>query len=124
MDDLVREKLLCVLRNNMDKIKQVSGKADYIEAGEIAIKLFNEPIYKTINIKEELVIKPKYFWQKPKTKKFTRPDRVFDYYTWQVVCDGYETTLTKEEYEELLKLKKEKEQEKILNNLEKLCKNK
>jgi len=117
----IREKLLCVLRNNMDKVRY-AYQVLYIEAGDFTIKLYNKPVYKQITIEKDVEIKPKYFWQKPTVKKITKRDFELNYYTWEVRYSDYSTTLTKDEYQELLKLKEEKTQEKLLNNLEKLCK--
>ena len=119
----IREKLLCVLRNNMDKIRY-ANRVPYIEAGDFTIKLYTKPVYKDTLEEREVEIKPKYFWQKPTVEKITKKDFELDYYTWEIYYSDYSTVLTKEEYEELSKLKEEKSQEKILNNLNKLCNNK
>jgi hypothetical protein len=117
----IREKLLCVLRNNMDKVR-LFQQDYYIEAGDFTIKLFSKYVYKDIFKEREVVIKPKYFWQKSKIEKRSEAGYELDYFTWVICYSDYITTLTKEEYEELSKLKEEKTQEKILNNLNKLCK--
>ena len=59
----------------------------------------------------------KNFWQKEKILRH----RVNDYNTFIVKYGSFRTTLTKEEYEEIIQIREEKIKEKQLKELEKLC---
>ena len=108
----IREKLLYVLRNNIqDFEKNIDNESWYTY-----YKLNN--LYLTPHcIHKEVIIEPKYFWQKKKMK------RGVDYHTLCVTFENFYTYLTKEEYEEIMKIREEKIKEKQLEELTKLCKN-
>lgn len=112
----LREKLLCVLRNNIQNLKRM-----YLEIGEVRIRLYNTFVYKDVITKKEVVEKPLYFWHKPKVKIVEGTGVEIDYTTFDVVYGDYTTRLTKEEYEEIMQIRQEKIKEKQLKKLEKLC---
>lgn len=113
----IREKLLCVLRNNIQDLK----RGCCIEMGDVRIYCNTAFVYKDTTVKEEVIEKPKYFWQKPKIKIFEHFNWEIDYTTFNVSYGNYETKLTKEEYNEISKIHKEKVKEKQLEELTKLC---
>ena len=107
----IREKLLCVLRNEIHNFKRNTCNESwytYYQLGDITIS--PETVFK------EVKIKTKYFWQKEKTIC------LIDYKTWDVSFSNYIYRLTKEEYEELTKLREERLREQAIKDLDKLCK--
>ena len=109
-DKELREKLLCAIKNNI---------ADF-ERSHTSYSLYFNSIYlyfETIEKVNELIVPPKYFWQKEKILHH----RVKDYNTFIVEYGSFRTTLTKEEYEEIMQIRQEKIKEKQLKELEKLC---
>lgn len=118
----LREKLLCVLRNNIQDLKRVYNQC-YLEIDDVRIYCYTTFKYKNIVIKKEIVEKPKYFWQKPKTKIIEDKKREIDYTTFDVSYIEYKTQLTKEEYEEIMQIRQEKIKQKQLEELTKLCNN-
>ena len=123
MEDLMREKLLCVLRNEIHNFQKVHSGTLFIKDGDIDIRIYSANVYKNEIRESQKIIKPKYFWQKEKTIETVENISVIDYWTWDVSYNGYTFRLNKEEYEELSKLRGEKLKEKALKDLEKLCKN-
>lgn len=124
-DKEIREKLLCVLRNHIQDFRDfkhrcVSGIA-YYKDKEPSIYLHYTNIYKDVEVEKEVIIKPKYFWQKSKTEilKFTKVE--IDYTTAYVDYGDFRITLLKEEYEEIMQIREEKIKEKQLEELTKLC---
>lgn len=108
----IREKLLYVLRNHIqDFEKLVEDNSFYTY-----YKLGNTYLSPTAVFKN-VVKKPKYFWQKE------RAERILDYRTLEINLEGYTTKLTKEEYEEIMQIRKEKIKQKQLEELTKLCNN-
>ena len=106
----LREKLLCAIKNNIADFKgSYADRALYFNS----ICLYFEIIEKV----NELIVPPKYFWQKEKILHH----RVKDYNTFTVGYGSFRTTLTKEEYEEIMQIRQEKIKEKQLKELEKLC---
>lgn len=116
----LREKLLCVLRNNIQDLKKVYNQC-YLEIGDVRIYCNTTFAYKDVVIKKEIIEKPKYFWQKPKTKIVEDEKWEIDYTTFKVRYGEYETQLTKEEYEEIMQIRQEKIKQKQLEELTKLC---
>lgn len=116
----LREKLLCVLRNNIQDLKRVYNQC-YLEIGDVRIHCYATFKYKDVVIKKEVTIKPKYFWQKPKIKIVEDVKWEIDYTTFDVSYGEYKTQLTKEEYEEIMKICEEKIKEKQLEELTKIC---
>ena len=109
-DKELREKLLCAIKSNI---------SDF-ERSHTSYSLYFNSIYlyfETIEKVNELIISPKYFWQKEKILHH----RVEDYNTFIVEYGSFRTTLTKEEYEEIIQIRQEKVKEKQLKELEKLC---
>ena len=119
-DKELREKLLCVLRNNIQDFERVYNRC-YLEIGDAKIYCYTTFTYKDVVVKKEVIEKPKYFWQKPKTKIIEDKKREIDYTTFDVSYGEYKTQLTKEEYEEIIQIREEKIKEKQLKELEKLC---
>lgn len=119
----IREKLLCVLRNNIVDFKKASSWLLHLETdfGVITLDLWLD-IYKNIDDTRSEIIKPKYFWQKEKIVTSATRRSVFDYKTAKVCYQDYSYVLTKSEYEEICKLITEKTKEKVLLELDKLCK--
>ena len=117
----LREKLLCAIKNNIQDFEYYSQGCYRLYNKSSNILFYNVVVYKDTLVEKEFVEKPKYFWQKPKTrtKRFTRS--VFDYPTADVKYGDYATRLTKEEYEEIMQIRQEKIKEKQLKELEKLC---
>ena len=120
----LREKLLCVLRNNIQDFEDYrhkcsSGLAYYSITPIIYLHYIN--VYKYTKKKREVVIKPKYFWQKEKTGTLEYTDTEFDYTTAYVDYGEFRITLTKEEYEEIMQIRQEKIKQKQLEELTKLC---
>lgn len=119
-DKEIREKLLCVLKNNIQDFKTHNSflltlkSSDNIWARRISVN-------KDASFEKEVIYKPKYFWQKPKVKMETFSKYTLDYYTLDISYGDYTTRLTKEEYEELMKIREEKIKEKQLEELTKLC---
>ena len=108
----LREKLLCVLRDNIqdfERIVENNSFYTYYKLGNI--HLFPIAVFKNV------VKKPKYFWQKERTES------ILDYRTLEINFEGHTTKLTKEEYEEIMKIREEKIKEKQLEELTKLCNN-
>lgn len=125
-DKELREKLLCILRNNIQNFeyyrnKCVNGLVYYNITP--MIYLYYNSVYKHTEREREVTIKPKYFWQKEKTKvvKFTNSE--FDYTTAYVDYGEFGIALTKEEYEEIMQIRQEKIKQKQLEELTKLCNN-
>ena len=118
----LREKLLCVLKNNIQDFKKYGydsfllslKSSDSIWARRISVS-------KNDSFEKEVIYKPKYFWQKPKVKMETFSKYTLDYYTLDISYGDYKTRLTKEEYEEIMKIREEKIKEKQLEELTKLC---
>ena len=109
-DKELREKLLCAIKSNI---------ADF-ERRWVGNSLYFNSIYLHFEIIEkvnELIVPPKYFWQKEKILRH----RVNDYNTFAVEYGSFRTRLTKEEYEEIMQIRQEKIKEKQLKELEKLC---
>jgi hypothetical protein len=121
-DKELREKLLCVLRNNIQNLKRVYNQS-YLEIGEVRIHLYNTFVYKDVITKKEVVEEPLYFWHKPKVKIVEGTGVEIDYTTFDVTYGDYTTRLTKEEYEEIMQIRQEKIKEKQLEELTKLCNN-
>ena len=122
----LREKLLCILRNNIQDFedyrnKCVSGLVYYNITP--MIYLYYNSVYKHTEREREVTIKPKYFWQKEKTEVVKFTNLGFDYKTFIVEYGSFRTTLTKEEYGEIMQIRQEKIKEKQLKELEKLCNN-
>ena len=106
----LREKLLCAVKSNIaDFERKYVGNCLYFNS----IYLY----FQTIEKVNELIVPPKYFWQKEKILHH----RVEDYNTFTVEYGSFRTTLTKEEYEEIIQIRQEKIKEKQLEELEKLC---
>jgi hypothetical protein len=119
-NDEIREKLLCVLRNNIQDLKSVDNRS-YLEIGDVRIYCYTTFVYKDVVIKKEVIEEPQYFWHKPKVKFVDGTGIKIDYTTFDVTYGNYTTRLTKEEYEEIMKIREEKIKEKQLEELTKLC---
>ena len=119
-NDEIREKLLCVLRNNIQDLKSVYNRS-YLEIGDVKIYCYMTFAYKDVVTKKEVIEEPQYFWHKPKVKIVEGTGVEIDYTTFEVTYGDYTTRLTKEEYEEIMKIRKEKIKEKQLEELTKLC---
>ena len=127
-DNEIKEKLLCVLRNNILDFKKKDGSQNWLyhlktNSGDITLNLWWN-IYKIIDDTRSEIVKPKYFWQKEKTITTVTRHSVFDYRTARVHHQNYSYVLTKDEYEEIRKLMAEKTEERTLLELDKLCNNK
>lgn len=113
-DKEIREKLLSVIRNNIQdfvfKHYERSYYSDYS---------FNGILLSPTTVDKKIIISipPKYFWQKTKQKERWRQD----YSTFNVSYGEFRTQLTKEEYEEIIQIREEKLKKKQLKELEKLC---
>ena len=118
----IRDKLLCVLKSNIQDLKRVYNQC-YLEIGDVRIYCHITFTYKDTIIKKEIIEKPKYFWQKYKTKIVEDKKFEIDYTTFNVSYGEYKTQLTKQEYEEIMQIRQEKIKEKQLKELEKLCNN-
>lgn len=107
----LKDKLLYALKSNIDDIKQSfywnsSGMCAGYTLENIALYTDCKPI--------TLTTKGKYFWQ-------TRTETVYkDVY--KIDFGAEEIEITKEEYEEIINLRQEKNKEKQLETLNKLCK--
>ena len=115
-DKELREKLLCVLRNNIQdfEMEHINNTfCNYLYFNNIYL------YFETVRKHVEVRIQPKYFWQKEKVYF----EEVKDYSTFRVSYKGFEIKLTKEEYEEIMQIRQEKIKEKQLKELEKLCNN-
>ncbi len=120
----IREKLLCVLKNNIQDFRKYGydsflislTSSDNIWARRISVN-------KEDSFEKEVIYKPKYFWQKPKVKMERFSKYTLDYYTLKISYGDYTTQLTKEEYKEIMKIREEKIKEKQLEELTKLCNN-
>lgn len=121
-NDEIREKLLCVLRNNIQDLKGVYNRS-YLEIGDVRIYCYTTFVYKDVVIKKEVIEEPQYFWHKPKVKIVDGTGVEIDYTTFEVAYGDYTTRLTKEEYQEIMKIREEKIKEKQLEELTKLCNN-
>lgn len=118
----IREKLLCVLKNNIQDFRKYGYDSfllsltsnDNIWARRISVN-------KDDSFEKEVIYKPKYFWQKPKVKMERFSKYTLDYYTLKISYGDYTTQLTKEEYKETMKIREEKIKEKQLEKLTKLC---
>lgn len=119
-NDEIREKLLCVLRNNIQDLKSLYNRS-YLEIGDVRIYCYTTFVYKDVVIKKEVIEEPQYFWHKPKVKIVDGTGVEIDYTTFEVTYGDYTTRLTKEEYEEIMKIREEKIKEKQLEELTKLC---
>ena len=118
----IREKLLCVLRNHIQDFKKYGYDSFLLSLKSIDdIWVRRISVNKDASFEKEVIYKPKYFWQKPKVKMERFSKHTLDYYTLEVSYWDYKTKLTKEEYEELMKIREEKIKEKQLKELEKLC---
>lgn len=116
----IREKLLCVLRNNIQDLKSVFNRS-YLEIGDVRIYCHTTFVYKDVVTKKEVIEEPQYFWHKPKVKIIDGRGVEIDYTTFDVTYRDYTTRLTKEEYEEIMKIREEKIKEKQLEELTKIC---
>jgi len=118
----IREKLLCVLRNHIQDFKKYGYDSFLLSLKSIDnIWARRISVDKDASFEKEVIYKPKYFWQKPKVKMEIFSKYTLDYYTLNISYGDYTTRLTKEEYEELMQIRKEKIKEKQLEELTKLC---
>lgn len=108
----LKEKLLCALRNNIEDIKPTfhwnsTGVGGGYKLSNIILYIDSKPLTKTT--------KGKYFWQ-------TKTERIFeDIFKINFGLESIE--ITKEEYEEIINLHREKIKERQIEELDKLCKN-
>jgi hypothetical protein len=120
IEDSIREKLLCFLRNEIHNFKTEHIGILYFDLDNIDIRIQRYSVYKREVEEIEQVVEPKYFWQKIKTEKVKTSNKVFAYYKADVYLFGYKYELAKEEYEELIKLRDNRLKKELID---KLCKN-
>lgn len=120
MEDL-KEKLLCALKKNILELRKYSGNWYLFSSGDIEIFLGVQ--YKYENKIEKIIDKLPfyYFWKKDKniivTKEHSELCSVYN-----IFYNDAEFKITKEECEEILKLRKEAIEQEKLKQLDNLCK--
>ena len=127
----IKEKLLCALKSQADKIKDRSYRGcggyrtiTYLKVDEnSSIYLNRIDIYDKKPIKEVYTIKSKYFWQKNKTEEKEFIDYTIISYKGEIEFGGEKFEITKEEYDEIVDLRKKKIKEIQIKQLDDLCKN-
>ena len=113
----LKEKVLCVFKNNTDKLKSYSKSSKYYSLYNT--KLYIEVYYEFVRRKETFIKKGEWFWQKEKTleKEVTEPINRYKIWT------GIEyVEITEEEFLDIFETKKEEDSKKNLEELNKLCK--
>ena len=115
----MKDKLLCVLKSNIKNFNHGFLRFD----SKLYICLKPNSVYK--EERKEIIKKPKYFWQKEKVKFIT--EEVYKGSTYKMqLCDDYRILesceITKEEYDEIFRLKKEQTKKDIEEILDKHCK--
>lgn len=109
-DKEIREMLLCVLRNNIQHFKKIIQSGSWYAYYSFEdITLHPTPIYK------EVKLKPKNFWQKEIDRN------IKEYETFSARYGEFTTQLTKEEYNEILEIRREKIKDSTLKQLTKIC---
>ncbi len=118
----LKEKLLCVLRKEAGNLKNTPYTNYYIlKTNSFKIIFEAEPVFEHKTVTEDAVISPKYVWQKEKIEKITRNTREFLYNEGSVRFEGNYFKITKEEYGEILELRKKQIEERQLEELNKIC---
>jgi hypothetical protein len=117
----MKEKLMCVLRNRIQDF-EANRLTDSLYFEGI---LFKPTIIQNYEDKVETVVeKSNSFWQKDKTIISTIKVVKDWYWTAEIhFHNKYQFTLTKEEYEEIMEIRRERVEKRQLEKLEELCKN-
>ncbi len=126
----LKERLLCALRSQADKIEDRSyaGCGGYYIIKYLEVDVNSSIYLSRINVYEEKlfkktnVIKSKYFWQKDKIEEVEDIDYTIISYKGQIEFGGEKFEITKEEYDEIIELREQKIKERQIQQLEKLCK--
>ena len=125
----IKEKLLCALRSQADKIKDKSyrGCGEYLTITYLEVDTTSSIALSKINIYDEKlvkkvnIIKPKYFWQKDITEETEVIEYTVNSYKGQLEFSGEKFEITKEEYDEIIELRQQKIKERQIKQLDKLC---
>lgn len=128
-DNELKEKIICALKSNIDSLKKERrggcGYSEWLQlnSGELEIRLYKASKYKIETFPESRIIKDR--WWKCKMVEAVEVDKeVFDYNYGRIHLNGkYIFDTTREEYEEIIKLRVEKIKERQLEELNKLCNN-
>lgn len=128
-DNELKEKILCAIKNNIDSFKKERrggcGYSEWLQLnGEgLEIRLYKASKYKTQSSTKTNIIKSAW-WRAERKEIIEVDEEIFDYNYGRIYLNGnYVFDTTKEEYEEIIKLRGEKIREKQLEELNKLCNN-
>ena len=126
MEDLkLKEKLLCAIKSNIqDFTENPYGTLSLYIPNSSPIYLYKSSIYKNEEVEKEVFSKSFFPWKKHNVKKVKVVEEFFSHYNYDASFGAISFTLSKEESQEIIELRKEKLTEKQVQTLDKLCKNK